>query len=61
MVGDRRHDVEGAGAHGIDTIGVLWGYGSEGELRAAGAVDVVASPRELAAHLLAGDSSGALG
>ena len=33
MVGDRRFDVEGAAAHGIDTIGVLWGYGS---LRRAG-------------------------
>ncbi len=30
MVGDRRFDVEGAAAHGIDTIGVLWGYGSLG-------------------------------
>ena len=28
MVGDRRFDVEGAAAHGIDTIGVTWGYGS---------------------------------
>jgi phosphoglycolate phosphatase len=28
MVGDRRHDVEGAAAHGIDTIVVEWGYGA---------------------------------
>jgi phosphoglycolate phosphatase len=27
MVGDRRHDVEGAAAHGIDTVVVEWGYG----------------------------------
>jgi phosphoglycolate phosphatase len=27
MVGDRAHDVEGAAAHGIDTIVVDWGYG----------------------------------
>ncbi|AFM18001.1 putative phosphatase [Mycolicibacterium chubuense NBB4] len=27
MVGDRSHDVEGAAAHGIDTIVVDWGYG----------------------------------
>ena len=27
MVGDRDHDVLGAQVHGIDTIGVLWGYG----------------------------------
>ena len=27
MVGDRVHDVEGAAAHGIDTVVVGWGYG----------------------------------
>ncbi len=27
MVGDRRHDVEGAAAHGIDAVVVGWGYG----------------------------------
>jgi phosphoglycolate phosphatase len=27
MVGDRAHDVEGAAAHGIDTVVVDWGYG----------------------------------
>lgn len=47
MVGDRQHDVHGARAHGIDTIGVLWGYGDEDELLGAGAVTLVASPGEL--------------
>ena len=28
MVGDRVHDVEGAGFHGIDTVVVEWGYGA---------------------------------
>jgi len=28
MVGDRSHDVEGAAAHGIDTVVVGWGYGA---------------------------------
>lgn len=28
MVGDRAHDVEGAAAHGIDTVIVEWGYGA---------------------------------
>jgi phosphoglycolate phosphatase-like HAD superfamily hydrolase len=28
MVGDRSHDVEGASAHGIDTVVVEWGYGA---------------------------------
>jgi phosphoglycolate phosphatase len=27
MVGDRGHDVDGAAAHGIDTVVVGWGYG----------------------------------
>lgn len=27
MVGDRNHDVDGAAAHGIDTVVVGWGYG----------------------------------
>ncbi|MHA3701425.1 HAD hydrolase-like protein [Jatrophihabitans sp. YIM 134969] len=38
MVGDRKHDVEGALAHGIDCIGVAWGYAPPGELEEAGAV-----------------------
>lgn len=29
MVGDRSHDVEGAAEHGIDTVVVGWGYGSD--------------------------------
>ena len=48
MVGDRRHDVEGAHAHGLTCVGVEWGYGSPGELVAAGAdlmVDSVESLR----------------
>jgi len=51
MVGDRRHDVEGAAAHDISCIGAGWGYGQPGELVAAGAVEVFATPRDLlAAH-----------
>ena len=32
MVGDRRHDIEGARANGLRTVGVTWGYGSPDEL-----------------------------
>lgn len=35
MVGDRKHDVEGARREGIDAIAVTWGYAPEGELEAA--------------------------
>lgn len=47
MVGDREHDVHGARAHGIGTIGVLWGYGDASELRSAGALGLVDSPSHL--------------
>lgn len=37
MVGDREYDINGAKAAGIDSIGVLYGYGSREELQSAGA------------------------
>ena len=52
MVGDREHDVRGAGAHGLPTIGVLYGYGSREELEAAGAAAIAATVSGLAALLL---------
>ncbi len=51
MVGDREHDVYGARAHGIASIGVLWGFGSHGELADANAEHIVASVAELAVLL----------
>ena len=47
MVGDRRHDVEGARQNGLDTVGVLWGYGSKEELMSAGAKYIVSDLGEL--------------
>jgi len=47
MVGDREHDVHGAQVHGIDSIGVLWGYGSEAELTLAGATALATSPADV--------------
>ena len=47
MVGDRHHDVDAGKAHGLRTIGVLWGAGDEAELRQAGADGVVATTDEL--------------
>ena len=37
IVGDRKYDVLGAKKTGIDSIGVLFGYGSQEELEEAGA------------------------
>lgn len=42
MIGDRRHDIAGAAAVGMDSCGVLWGYGSREELAEAGATRIVA-------------------
>ncbi|WP_263119920.1 HAD hydrolase-like protein [Cellulomonas sp. RIT-PI-Y] len=52
MVGDREHDVHGAGEHGIATVGAGWGYGAPGELAAAGAVTVVDDPGGLTRAVL---------
>lgn len=48
MIGDRRMDIEGARHHGIGSVGVLWGFGDEAELRAAGADRLAQSPADLA-------------
>jgi phosphoglycolate phosphatase len=47
MIGDRDHDVHGAAVHGIDTIGVLWGYGDAAELTGAGAWALADSPADV--------------
>lgn len=49
MVGDRRHDVAGALANRVASVGVLWGYGSREELAAAGAHALCDQPAELLA------------
>ena len=52
MIGDRRHDVEAAKTHNINSIGVLWGYGDRDELENEGATHVVADANELRQLLL---------
>ncbi|MBO5525460.1 MAG: HAD hydrolase-like protein [Clostridia bacterium] len=52
MVGDRKHDAEGAKACSLPCIGILTGYAEEGELERAGATYVVSSFRELTTLLL---------
>ena len=47
MIGDREHDIIGGKAHGMDTVGVTFGYGSEQELTAAGATHIVHTPAEI--------------
>ncbi len=52
MVGDRRYDVEGAAQCGIDTIGVLYGYGGAEELSTAGAKLLARSPEDVYTKIL---------
>lgn len=47
MIGDRKYDIEGAQAVGIDSIGVLWGYGDRAEHQATGATHIVKDYEEL--------------
>lgn len=47
MIGDREHDMRGAVRNGIPGLGVLWGYGSEAVLVAAGAKATVKAPSDL--------------
>lgn len=47
MVGDRKHDILGAKANGLDSIGVLFGYGDRAELEAAGATHIAASVSDI--------------
>ena len=47
MIGDREHDILGAKENGIDSIGVLYGYGDRAEHEAAGAGMIVESVEQL--------------
>ena len=53
MVGDRKHDVEGAAVFHIPCLGNAMGFAPEGELEAAGAIGVVHSMKELTDYILA--------
>ncbi len=52
MIGDRKFDIEGAKLNGLAAIGVTYGYGSEAELKTAGAMATAASPQALESLLL---------
>lgn len=52
MIGDRKHDILGGKKNGIDTMGVLFGYGDRAELEAAGADYIVSNALEIAESIL---------
>jgi phosphoglycolate phosphatase len=47
MIGDRMHDIRAARVNGLRSIGVLYGFGSEAELREAGAHALCSDVAEL--------------
>lgn len=53
MVGDRAEDITGANRNGLETIGVMWGFGSYTELSGAGPGVIVQNIDELRRWLLA--------
>lgn len=52
MVGDRLHDINGAKENRIDSIGVLYGFGTREELTQAGAGHIAETIEELKTMLL---------
>lgn len=56
MVGDRRHDIEGARESEVFSVGVTYGYGSAAELREAGADMLLDSPEQVTQFLLASEA-----
>ena len=52
MIGDRKFDVEGAKAQGVEAVGVAYGYGGVEELKEAQADYIVRSVAELEHFLL---------
>ena len=47
LVGDRAQDVLGAAAHGLPCLGAGWGPAEDGELAAAGAAAIAATPADV--------------
>tara|TARA_B100001142_G_scaffold257087_1_gene258623 strand:- start:475 stop:1125 length:651 start_codon:yes stop_codon:yes gene_type:complete len=56
MVGDRKFDIIGAKENSIRTIAVLWGYGSEYELKAELPNVLIETPKNLAKTILKMDN-----
>ncbi len=58
MIGDRLHDIHGAKKNALESIGVLWGYGSRDELIEAGAdsiAETIAELTEMLINLIGGE------
>ena len=47
MIGDRKNDIEGAKMNGLESLGVLCGYGSREEHEKHGATYIVETVEDL--------------
>jgi phosphoglycolate phosphatase len=47
MIGDRKHDLIGANANNVASIGVLWGYGDQAELQSEDPIGIAQRPQEI--------------
>ncbi len=47
MIGDRKHDILGARANDLVSIGVAWGYGKDAELKDAGLSHTAYLPKDI--------------
>lgn len=52
MVGDKHYDISGARINHIDSMGVLWGYGTKFEFIEAGAKFIAEKPKDIEAVAL---------
>ena len=52
MIGDRHHDMEGAAEVGVDSIGVLYGYGDRAELEKANATYIAKTVNDIRKFLI---------
>ena len=52
MIGDRKFDIQGGKMFNLDTIGVLYGYGSEKEITENQPTHIVKNVEELTELLL---------
>lgn len=51
MIGDRKQDIIGAEENGLDSLGVLYGYGSYNELNEAGATFIANEPADILKYI----------
>ena len=54
MIGDREYDIIGAKTVGLESVGILFGYGSSEEFEACGADHIFAKPSEIYECFVAG-------